>query len=950
MEQIKEKKWWFLGAIGLMLVILMTGLVFNFSNNGKGLIEGIGKNASSKQVTVTYSYFKGGNKADAYQIALQPKKNIAVNGGTLEKGKNYLVFINADGSCSKNSEKCAYCLDPTAPLFASYSGGVSNTKDTRNLVTPNSSEFWTKLTSDQKKMISLVLLYGYPNNSKNLSSFKNYEAYIATQVLIWEVQQKYRTNFSDLPNNKTLYNEWINAKDTSAISYTNIKNAYLKIVKAASAHYAVPSFDGTTQKLTYNASNGKYEMSISDSNGVLSSMKLSNTGVCKEASCKLNGNTLTITSDKPVTGKVSFVRESNIITKGQVIEATSKKLQKAIVGVPDVPNVEATLNIGTSTGGLEIIKTSEDDQIKDIEFEITGPNNYKVTKKTDANGKISITGIAPGEYTIKEITKNDKYIENEAKTVTVDANSTASAVVAFYNTLKNNSTLKILKVDSTTGESLKGAVMALYKSEKISVGDSDSTLGKLFNIIKSAIGNAVPIDTWTTDGDVHIVDADKIEVGKYTICELTPPKGYETDDDSILPCQIIEIKDKNSQITVEFKNQPTKTTIKKTDENGKLIGGAKLQVLNSITKKVIEEWTSVEGEEKVICGLTKGVTYILREVEAPQGYQKAQDKLFVAGGSGDNVIKWDVTMKDTPTEVAISKTDITTGEELSGAKLYILDKSGIKVTEWTTIAGKVKTFQKLPVGNYKLCEEAAPDGYMISDCVDFEVKESGISKVVMTNSPIKIKVIKVDSITGESLSGAELQLIDPDKEKDNVIESWTSDGKAHEIKAKLVLGKTYVIKETKAPDGYVPGEAQFTVGNTEEIKIENTKTNIEVFKNDTVTGQPVVGAHLQLIDNNGKIVEEWDTTTESKIITNIKTGVKYTIKETKVPSGYKMQNANTEFKLSIDEVSRQITIGNIPIVHVKNTGASASTIVVVVGAVLMIAGVGALIFLKKKEG
>ena len=67
MEQIKEKKWWFIGAIGLMLVILLTGLLFNFSSVGKNLIEGIGKNATTKTVQISYDYFKGGSKPDAYQ-------------------------------------------------------------------------------------------------------------------------------------------------------------------------------------------------------------------------------------------------------------------------------------------------------------------------------------------------------------------------------------------------------------------------------------------------------------------------------------------------------------------------------------------------------------------------------------------------------------------------------------------------------------------------------------------------------------------------------------------------------------------------------------------------------------------------------------------------------------------------------------------------------------------
>ena len=141
-----------------------------------------------------------------------------------------------------------------------------------------------------------------------------------------------------------------------------------------------------------------------------------------------------------------------------------------------------------------------------------------------------------------------------------------------------------------------------------------------------------------------------------------------------------------------------------------------------------------------------------------------------------------------------------------------------------------------------------------------------------------------------------------------------------------------------------------TDNRTIKIKIENTKPHIEVFKYDKVTGNPLKGAHLQLLDDKGKLVEEWDTTDEVKVITNLKTGVTYTIKETKVPNNYKVESEKITFKLSADETSRVISIANIPVVPVKNTAASTSVIIIVAGAVLMIGGVGALIFLKKKEG
>ncbi len=943
MEQIKEKKWWFIGAIGLMLVILLTGLLFNFSSVGKNLIEGIGKNATNS-VNLTYEYI-GGNPGNN---VLKLKKGQVI---TLKKGgpigsnskeKTYLVYINAGEKCTKNPMACAYCIDITKPLFNTYTNGPSGTSASRNLVALASSNEWKNLGKSAQNLISLILLYGYPNKDGKISA----EKYIATQVLIWEVQQGYRTSFNSTSSDSPLYKLWVNRADTNPIKFTEVKRLYEEIVKDAASHSTMPSISGSVN-LKYNASTKKYEAKLTDNNGLLSSGKY--TVTCPSGvKCTISGNDLLVTSDSAVkSGKVTITKKVPTIRKGALIIGLDKEnTQKAIVGVPNVSPVTKDLNIGSSTGGLKIIKTSEDGNVSDIEFKISGPG-FNGTKKTDSKGVIEISPLAPGVYTIEEVNPGSQYEKPKTMTVTVTDNNTVQEV-GFNNIIKNNSTLKILKVDEN-GTAIANATMQLFKKSQLTLGSSDSILGKIFSLAASAIKNVIPIDTWVTTGEPHIVDASKITPGKYTVCEITPPPGYEPDDDTILPCQTVEVKSKDEQVTVTFKNQPTKTRFLKVDENNKPMAGIKMQILDLTKKKVIYEFTTTDSEEGVIVPkLYKGVSYYLREVDVPEGYQKHADQVFVAGGAGDNLIKTTVKMVNNPTVVEISKTDITDGELIEGAKLYILDSNGATVHEWTTKAGKVETIKKLPAGKYKLCEETAPEGYMVADCVDFEVKaDAKINKVKMENKPINIKVIKIDAETKKPLSGAELQLIDPE-DNNKVLETWTTDGNPHQIKAKLTIGKMYTIAETKAPDGYVATEIQFNAGDTETVEFVNNKTGIEVIKLDSVTGNIVKGAHLQLFDDKGKLIEEWDTTDEVKTIYGLKLGTEYTIKETKLPSGYKAQKDTTKFKL-VDS-TQEVVIYNNPVVPVKNTAASTSVIIIVAGAVLMIGGVGALIFLKKKEG
>lgn len=942
MEQIKEKKWWFIGAIGLMLVILLTGLLFNFSSVGKNLIEGIGKNASTNTVKLGYAYIggnAGNNELKVKKVIPLKKGSIGSNG----KEKTYLVYINAGEKCTKNPMACAYCIDITKPLFNTYTNGPSGTSATRNLVTPTSDNEWKNLGKEAQNLISLILLYGYPNKDGKISA----EKYIATQVLIWEVQQGYRTSFNSTSSTSPFYQLWVDRPDTKPIKFTEVKRLYEEIVKEAASHSAMPSMSGSVN-LKYNASTKKYEAKLPDTNKLLSSGKY--TVTCpKDVTCTISGNDLLITSKDAVkSGKVTITKNvPTIIRKGMlVINPNSKDTQKAIVGVPDVKPMTKNLNIGSSTGGLKIIKTSEDGNVSDIEFKISGPG-FNGTKKTDSKGVIEISPLAPGVYTIEEVNPGSQYEKPKTMTVTVTDNNTVQEV-GFNNIIKNNSTLKILKVDEN-GTAIANATMQLFKKSQLTLGSSDSILGKIFSLAASAIKNVIPIDTWVTTGEPHIVDASKITPGKYTVCEITPPPGYEPDDDTILPCQTVEVKSKDEQVTVTFKNQPTKTRFLKVDENNKPMAGIKMQILDLTKKKVIYEFTTTDSEEGVIVPkLYKGVSYYLREVDVPEGYQKHADQVFVAGGAGDNLIKTTVKMVNNPTVVEISKTDITDGELIEGAKLYILDSNGATVHEWTTKAGKVETIKKLPAGKYKLCEETAPEGYMVADCVDFEVKaDAKINKVKMENKPINIKVIKIDADTKKPLSGAELQLIDPE-DNNKVLETWTTDGNPHQIKAKLTIGKMYTIAETKAPDGYVATEIQFNAGDTETVEFVNNKTGIEVIKLDSVTGNIVKGAHLQLFDDKGKLIEEWDTTDEVKTIYGLKLGTEYTIKETKLPSGYKAQKDTTKFKL-VDS-TQEVVIYNNPVVPVKNTAASTSVIIIVAGAVLMIGGVGALIFLKKKEG
>ncbi len=221
----------------------------------------------------------------------------------------------------------------------------------------------------------------------------------------------------------------------------------------------------------------------------------------------------------------------------------------------------------------------------------------------------------------------------------------------------------------------------------------------------------------------------------------------------------------------------------------------------------MESWLSTEKAhdiEKLPVG-----DYVLREETAPDGYVTAEDVKFSVKDTGE-IQK--VIMKDDVTKLEISKQDIG-GKELPGAKLTILDKDGKVMESWISTE-EAHDIEKLPVGDYVLHEETAPDGYVTAEDIPFTVEDTGeIQKVKMKDDVTRVEISKQD-ISGKELPGAELTILDKDGK---VMESWTSGDKPHEI-TMLPVGK-YILHEEAAPEGYQTAEdVAFEVKDTGEIQ------------------------------------------------------------------------------------------------------------------------------------
>ena len=278
------------------------------------------------------------------------------------------------------------------------------------------------------------------------------------------------------------------------------------------------------------------------------------------------------------------------------------------------------------------------------------------------------------------------------------------------------------------------------------------------------------------------------------------------------------------------------------------------------------------------------------------------------------------------TKTVISKQDITTKKELPGAKLVIKDANGKEVISWTS-GTTAKTISGLQAGNYTLCETAAPAGYeLYTECIKFTVKADGTTtKVVMYNTPKKeevkkttVVISKQDITTKKELPGAKLMIKDANGKE---VISWTSGTTAKQITG-LTAG-SYTLCETAAPAGYelYTECIKFTVkadGTTTKVVMYNTPKKEEVkqpklaiVKKDSETKKNVAGAVLVLKDESGKVVEEWTTTTEEKVFSNLKAG-KYTLSEIKAPNGYELSTATIDIELKEENKTTSVVFYNTP--------------------------------------
>lgn len=816
------------------------------------------------------------------------------------------VTVKAIGDYEGDS---CYCIEPGVSLY------------TGDKLSKEAESFWDNYPSKYNKTIDpdtikvylgRIMQYGYTGKnsvdwvSTNSSKADDCANHLATQLLVWETVIGERDeNFNHVDatkHGKHNIKEIISSKHPLR---SKIFSHYSRIEKSVKQHTTVPSFASRSKskarsiELKWNGKN--YSTTINDTNGVLSNYDFSGSGLTFSKS----GNSLTITAEKApkddvliTVNKKNSQRKAVITWTDEKIGPQSGQLQDIVTFGQSVSDpVKAYLNVKVSLGNAKLKKVSEDGEVANVRFHISG-NGISKDVTTNANGEINIANLAPGNYQISEYT-DVKYVPQDTQTVTIVSGQTAS--VQFSNILKKFR-VNVTKQDYEKGHAqgdakLSGAVYGLYKgNELIAQYTTDSS------------------SSFTTDYYVCGTD--------WTIKEISPSEGY------LLNNTVYKVGADPKDYTVEYNNAPDMTVmeqvikgkisiIKHTDDGETQIETPEKGAEFQIYLKSSGSFVNADKDERdtIVCdedgfASTKLLPYGVYTVHQTKGWAGREliTDFDVFINTDGKTYKFLINNKNFESYLKVVKLDKETGKRIpyEGAAFEIYDSNNHRITMqytypqvtsihtfYTNKEGYLITPEKLPYGDYTLKEVQAPYGYVLDDTpVPFSITQensstdTGVTVVKVKARDVAQKGVINITKTGEILSSFEenkgvytpkysvgnlkgavfevyaaedITTLDGTVRYDqgSLVDTVTTDNDGVAKSKELYLGKYTVIEKT-APNGYVHNSTKYDVEliyagqnvsvTSTDLSVYNERQKVSVSLKKIMAEDKTFG-----IGNNGEI-------------------------------------------------------------------------------------------------
>lgn len=602
------------------------------------------------------------------------------------------------------------------------------------------------------------------------------------------------------------------------------------------------------------------------------------------------------------------------------------------------------------------------------------------TLTTDENGEAVLENLPLGKYRVVEKTAPYGFsLNTEAQEVVFVYEDQDTPVVeqevTFYNE-RQKVAITVEKKDKETGAVVEGAVFGLYNKEDIAAGNGE-ILVEADTLLQEMTSDENGLAVCTLDlplGRYYVKEL-KAPAGYVSSDEILEfEASYQGQE-----LQVVELKavKENEPTTVEF----TKSDI----TTGVELDGASLTVLDK-DGNVVDAWTSVKGEPHVIKRLVVGETYILREEFAPYGYLKATDVeftiedtaeiqkvemkdevptgLLIINKKGEFLEK--ITLLDNLKGTVEHFFEYVTGnltevtfEVYAAEDIHAADgvsedyyKADELVATITTDDHGIAQLGDLPLGKYYVKEKETVHGYVLDEeirYVDLTYRDQDTPVVTFeeewqnARQKVSVTVLKKEKDSERMLAGGIFGLYTRNDivgmngevlmEADTLIELKTTDENGQiTFVADLPVDGTYYVKEMYAPDGFVTTneEQEFTFAYagadqpvvSYEFTFENEPTTVELTKTDLTNGKELPGAHLQLTDEEGNVVEEWISTEEPHVIKELVVGKSYTLTETKPADGYVTAESITFTVENTAEVQKHIMEDDVTKVLISKTDIS----------------------------
>ena len=670
--------------------------------------------------------------------------------------------------------------------------------------------------------------------------------------------------------------------------------------------------DPTPKSVYVDVSEGDREYSVAATNYELPDMKI----IKRDA---MSGKPIagTVFSIKSVTGSYS-----TSVTTGTDGSATLSAIPAGVYvvceeSVPEpyiVTNTEQTVAlrpgktsevtfVDYEKPGLEVIKKNiaNGEPIEGVTYRIEQiDGSFSTSATTDNHGRIFLDSVPVGTFKVTEINvPNHVILCPIPQEVALKPGETSTAT--FFNALKPS--LEIRKVDSVTGDPIKGAKFQIW------YGSNHTDTGELNDL-----------GTYFSDASGKII-LPEIKDGWYKVTELEQASGYAIKEPATQECFISGGESK----ILTFENTPLSAIIiRKVDsESGQPLEGAWFRIrylggTSGTGGTVIGEYRTSSNGTIVVTGLKAG-TYVCEEISAPDGYviTDATETVYLSGKDQDVIT---VTFgNDKMGSLLIIKKDAVTGAPISDVEFLVTDSDGsvLGTTNGkyvTDSAGTIRIDGLTPGMTVIAKEVRAKDGYILDDTPQsIKIKRNAVMTLEFRNQPRGgVLVKKVDAVTNAPISDVEFLVTDSDGNLiGNANGKFVTDSAGAFTITDVAPGTTLIIKETRAKAGYILDDTPQTVkvksNEVTTLEFRNQpKGNLIIVKQDSVTKEPLEGVEFKITYADGSYVDAEGGTLSS-------TGLYRTDKAGKITiSGISGTVVVTEIKTipgyTIDENTRTQTV------------------------------------------